>query len=114
MKTVRWSSLVAALATASLLGTASSIAAAQAPPPPTCSLHLSVTLTPDVPNPRDPSFLDALAADPLFQLTWLGQQDGAVQLMLTGPGPEYRCRNEAARIGRDASVVDLKIGASGT
>jgi hypothetical protein len=78
---------------------------AQAAEPPRCDIKLSVQLTPDVPNPRDPSFLSSLAGDPGYQLTWIRSTDTAVILELTGPGPRYRCDNEIARIRRDGRVL---------
>jgi hypothetical protein len=74
-----------------------------------CSERLVVKLTPDVPDPRAPSFLDSLSADPLFHLSWVRSRQGSVVLDLIGPGPEYRCRSEVRRIRRDGRVVWLRV-----
>ena len=82
---------------------------ANAQGPPNCSARLLVKLTPDVPDPRAPSFLDSLSADPLFHLFWVRTSADSVVLELTGPGPEYRCRSEIRRIRQDGRVVRLQV-----
>lgn len=74
-----------------------------------CSEQLLVKLTPDVPDPRAPSFLDSLSADPLYHLSWVRSTQDSVVLNLIGPGPEYRCRSEISRIRRDARIVWLRV-----
>ena len=74
---------------------------------PRCKIKLAVQLTPDVPNPRDPSFLSSLSDDPRFVLTWVRSTDTGVILELTGPGPQYRCSNEIGRIRRDGRVLKV-------
>ncbi len=86
---------------------AESPASAQAPP--NCTAKLIAKLTPDVPDPRAPSFLDSLAADPLFKLYWVRPSGTSVVLELVGPGPEYRCQNEISRIRKDGRIVSLRI-----
>jgi hypothetical protein len=81
---------------------------------PRCKMRLSVQLTPDVPNARDPGFLSSLAGDPRYQLIWVRSTDTRVILELIGPGPRYRCSNEVSRIRRDGRVLKLQaIGAGG-
>jgi len=82
-----------------------SLAAAAAPAH--CQVKLSVQLTPDVPNARDPGFLSSLADDPMFRLIWVRSTPTRVILQLVGPGPQYRCRNEMKRIERDGRVLKL-------
>jgi len=77
--------------------------------PANCLARLLVKLTPDVPNSRAPSFLDSLAADPLFKLYWVRTTQGSVVLELTGPAPQYRCQTEIRRIRRDGRVVWLRV-----
>jgi hypothetical protein len=74
-----------------------------------CQARLEVKLTPDVPNPRDPSFLSALAASPLYELTWVSSTDETVVLNLKGPATDYQCQQEINRIGRDTHILDLKV-----
>jgi hypothetical protein len=77
--------------------------------PERCEARLEVTLTPDVPNPRDPSFLSGLAANPLYQLIWVRGSDSAAVYAFTGPATDYHCEDEVKRISRDAHVLDLKV-----
>ncbi len=77
--------------------------------PEKCRARLEVKLTPDVPNPRDPSFLSALAANPLYQLTWVSGTDSMAVYDLTGPATDYQCEEEIKRLRRDAHLMDLKV-----
>jgi hypothetical protein len=90
---------------AAALGTGTVGAAA----PEKCSARLEVKLTPDVPNPRDPSFLTALAANPLYQLIWIEGTDTLAVYQLTGPATDYRCEDEIKLLRRAAHVMDLKV-----
>jgi hypothetical protein len=89
------------------LGLALGTALAQVPP--TCHRHLSVELTPDVPNPRDLAFLSSLLTQPGFQLAWAGQNGSAIELDLTGPGPEDQCRAVIAAMRKDARVQSITV-----
>lgn len=91
------------------VSTVYSVQPSATPAPSHCFARLLVTLTPDVPNPKAPSFLDSLSADPLFQLTWERATQNSVILDLTGPLPEYRCRDEIRRIRRDGRIVWLTV-----
>jgi hypothetical protein len=93
----------ALIATALVVGTA----AAQAPP--ACHRHLSVELTPDVPNPRDLAFLSSLLTQPGFQLSWTGQNGSVIELDLTGPGPDDQCRAVIAAMRKDARVQSITV-----
>ena len=96
--------LGAALAFAAILyGTA------MADVPSTCSRHLAVELTPDVPNPRDLAFLSSLLPMPGYVLAWRGQNDSAIELELTGPGPEDACRAVIAAMRKDGRVQSITV-----
>jgi hypothetical protein len=75
----------------------------------TCLRHLSVELTPDVPNPRDLAFLSSLLTQPGFQLIWRGQNDSAIELDLTGPGPDDQCRAVIAAMRKDGRVQSITV-----
>jgi hypothetical protein len=76
---------------------------------PTCHRHLSVELTPDVPNPRDLAFLSSLLTQPGFQLAWAGQNGSAIELDLTGPGPGDQCRAVIAAMRKDGRVQSVTV-----
>jgi len=100
-------SIWGALILIALLG---SDAAAAAPPAP-CDLRLSVELTPDVPNPGDVGFLSSLLGDhTAYQLTLRRQRVGSVIVLeLTGPGPDYRCRNVLEAMRKDGRVLSVRV-----
>jgi dolichol-phosphate mannosyltransferase len=74
-----------------------------------CRARLAVSLSPEVPNPRDPAFLSSLAGEPGFRLVWLGHSDMSQTLELIGPGPAYRCTREIERMRSDARVLDIRV-----
>lgn len=76
-----------------------------------CSVRLQVQLSPEVPSARDPGFLSSLAGSPGYRLVWVRalKEQMSVLLELTGPGPAYRCEQEAARIAHDARVINLRV-----
>jgi hypothetical protein len=80
--------------------------------PDRCHARLLLKLTPDVPNPRDPGFLNALAGA-LYELIWVKGNDTVVTLDLTGPVSDYHCENEIERLRMDGYVLDLKVLQSG-
>ena len=90
-----------------LIATALAASTAVAQVPPTCHRHLSVELTPDVPNPRDLAFLSSLLTQPGFQLAWAGQNGSAVELELSGPGPDDQCRAVIAAMRKDTRVQSI-------
>jgi len=94
---------------ASLIASALAVGTAAAQAPPTCHRHLSVELTPDVPNPRDLAFLSSLLTQPGFQLAWAGQNGSAVELDLTGPGPDDQCRAVIAAMRKDTRVQSITV-----
>jgi hypothetical protein len=81
----------------------------EAAAPDACHLRLAVDLTPDVPNPRDPGFLGSLLSDPLFRLTWVQSSDSGIVVELTGPGPDYRCKNAMTQLGKNTHVLQVKV-----
>lgn len=74
-----------------------------------CRAQIEVKLTPDVPNPRDPSFLSALVANPLYQLLWIRGTDTTIVYELRGPATDYNCEGEIKLLKRDAHVEDLRV-----
>jgi hypothetical protein len=90
---------------AAVIGVGAAVAAA----PEGCDLYLSVELTPDVPNPRDLAFLSSLLTVPGYQLVWRQQNGTAVELELTGPGPEDQCRNVIAAMRKDGRVRSIHV-----
>jgi hypothetical protein len=96
-----------ALILIALLG---STAAAAAPPGP-CDMRLNVELTPDVPNPGDGGFLSSLLGDHTgYELTLRRQRDGSVIVVeLSGPGPDYLCRNVVEAMRRDGRVLSVRV-----
>ena len=119
MNTYRWLTLVAAapiIAFAVLLFLAAASSTANAASPAPCAMRLSVELTPDVPNPRDPGFLSSLLSNhPEYRLTFLQQDDDSVVVLdLGGPGPEYRCQNVIETMRRDGRVQSVHVDSDET
>ena len=85
--------------------------AAEAAPPAPCDMRLSVELTPDVPNPGDVGFLTSLLGDHSgYQLTLRRQRDGSVLVLeLSGPGPDYLCRNVVEAMRKDGRVLSVRV-----
>ena len=84
----------------------SDIATAEVPRRP-CVLQLSVELTPDVPDPRDPGFLSSLLSNhPGYHLTLRRVSSGTViDVDLTGLGPVDRCQNVIETMRKDGRVL---------
>lgn len=76
-----------------------------------CHLKLVVQFSPEVPNPRSPGFLSSLEEQPGFRLVWKGGSNASASqtLELSGPGPEYRCEREVARMRNDARVISIQV-----
>jgi hypothetical protein len=77
--------------------------------PDRCHARLLLRLTLDVPNPRDPSFLSALTANPLYEIVWVEGSDTTATVDLMGPATDYHCEEEIKRMRRDAHIMDLKV-----
>jgi hypothetical protein len=97
------------LSSLALTGGLSSNAAAAAPAV-SCDLELTVALTPDVPNPRDPGFLSSLLSNhPAYRLILREQRDSSdIGVELTGPGPESECRDVVETMRRDGRVLSVR------
>lgn len=76
-----------------------------------CDVRLTVELTPDVPDPGDMGFLGSLLGNQVdYELTLRRERDDSnIVLELTGPGPEYRCRQAIETIRRDARVLSVRV-----
>jgi hypothetical protein len=98
-----------ALVGATLITMALAVGTAAAQAPPSCHRHLSVELTPDVPNPRDLAFLSSLLTQPGFTLSWTGQNGTVVELDLSGPGPDDQCRAVIAAMRKDSRVQSVTV-----
>jgi hypothetical protein len=101
------SSTLARASAAALLALAAGYTAADEPsPPPQCVLHLLVSLTPDVPNPRDSGFISSLLGDHTgYQLTLRHVIDDThLDMLLFGPGPKRNCREIVDSMRKDARV----------
>jgi hypothetical protein len=78
--------------------------------PPTCSLRLSVEVTPDVPNPGAGGFISSLLGDHTgYQLFLLKKVDDThVDLQLQGPGPMERCQAVVDSMRDDGRVASIE------
>jgi hypothetical protein len=94
---------------AALLVTTLAVGYAAADVAPTCDRHLSIELTPGVPNPRDLAFLSSLLTQPGFQLAWRGQNGSVIELELIGPGPDDQCRAVIAAMRKDSRVQSITV-----
>ena len=106
----RWTrvtGIFGAVLVASLL--ASNTASAADPAP--CNVRLTVELTPDVANPTDSGFLGSLLSNQVDYLLSLRRErsDSLLVLELTGPGPDYRCRDAIESIRRDGHVLSVHV-----
>jgi hypothetical protein len=77
--------------------------------PPTCDLHLSLELTPDVPTPREAGFLSSLLGNhPGYRLLLQREIDDThLELELYGPGPGYRCEKVLETMRKDGRVLSV-------
>jgi hypothetical protein len=75
-----------------------------------CQLRLIITLTPDIPHPRDDGFLSSLVGHhPAYALTWLKKAEPfGVVVNLSGPGPKARCREVVASMRKDGRVLSIR------
>src|SRR5688572_9945832 len=74
-----------------------------------CTARIEVQLDSEVSNPRDPSFLSSVTANPLYSLTWVEGDDSRAVYLLTGPGTDYGCKGGIELVRRDASILDLRV-----
>jgi len=77
--------------------------------PPTCSMRLSVEVTPDVPNPGNGGFISSLLGNNAgYQLFLVSVVDDThVNLQLQGPGPAERCQAVVDSISNDGRVQSI-------
>jgi hypothetical protein len=77
---------------------------------PTCSMVLSVEVTPDVPNPGSGAFISSLLGNHTeYQLFLLRVVDDThVSLRLQGPGPNERCQAVVDSISNDGRVQSIE------
>lgn len=88
----------------------SALADPPAAPPARCALRLVVELSPDVPNPRDRSFVSSLLGDnPGYRLSLQHVIDDThLGMTLYGPGPKRNCRNVLESMRRDSRVQSIQ------
>jgi hypothetical protein len=77
--------------------------------PDSCYARLRLTVTLDVPNPRDPSFLSALTSSPLYELIWIKGHDQTATVELRGPATDYQCGEEIKRMRNASQIEELKV-----
>jgi hypothetical protein len=79
--------------------------------PPKCAMHLSVEVTPDVPNPSDAGFISSLLGNHAgYQLFLLHvASDTHVELQLQGPGPNERCQEVVDDMSDDGRVESIDV-----
>jgi hypothetical protein len=97
-------------AVALVLGAATATTQAATPPAP-CDVRLIVELTPDIPDPRDAGFLNSLLSNEVaYQLILRRERsDTSIVAELTGPGPDYLCREAIERIRKDGHVLSVRV-----
>jgi|HubBroStandDraft_6_1064221.scaffolds.fasta_scaffold777297_2 hypothetical protein len=80
-------------------------------PAPRCAVRLSVTVTPDVPDPTSGGFLSSLLGDHAeYQLFLLSRDDDThVTLQLQGPGPAERCHAVVDSMRNDGRVQSIQV-----
>ena len=84
---------------------------AEAMAPPTCTLRLTVQLTPDVPNPSAAGFLSSLLGNNVgYRLTLMQQiDDTTLDVRLDGPGTVDRCQEVVDRMQEDGRVLSIDV-----
>jgi hypothetical protein len=76
---------------------------------PTCSMRLSVEVTPDVPSPGDSGFISSLLGNHTgYRLSLVSVVDDThVDLRLQGPGPDERCQEVVNSMTNDGRVLSI-------
>jgi len=104
--------IVAASAFTIVLGLMASprLCADQPVAPPKCAMHLTVQVTPDVPDPTDGGFIASLLGDhPGYQLFLVQAVDETdVILQLQGPGSPDQCQAVVDSMRNDGRVVSIQ------
>jgi hypothetical protein len=103
--------LSALIATVGLLLAADNVNADEPMAPPKCAMHLSVEVSPEVPNPSDAGFLSSLLGNHAgYQLFLLRvASDTHVELQLQGPGPDERCQEVVDAMSDDGRVESIDV-----
>jgi hypothetical protein len=93
------------------LALAAATATTQAATPVPCDVRLIVELTPDIPDPGDAGFLNSLLSNEVaYQLILRRERsDTVIVAELTGPGPDYLCREAIERIRKDGHVLSVHV-----
>jgi len=95
-----------------LVGIAASTAhGAEATAPPTCTLALTVELTPDVPSPSSAGFLSSLLGNNVgYRLTLMRViDDTTIDVQLDGPGTAERCQEVVDHMRDDGRVLSIDV-----
>jgi hypothetical protein len=105
---VRGKTIILAAVTLAAMALTTAPASAE---PEYCDLRLTVELTPDVPDPSDAGFLGSFLSNQVdYELILRRERDDSnIVVELTGPGPEYRCREAIETIRRDGRVLSLRV-----
>jgi hypothetical protein len=76
-----------------------------------CVMHLSLHVTPDVPNPSDGGFLSSLVGnDVAYRLSVEAVIDDThVNVLLYGPGPAANCQRVLDNMRQDGRVEDIDV-----
>jgi hypothetical protein len=79
--------------------------------PAACTLRFVATLSPDVPNPRDSSFVSSLLGDHGGYALYLEHviDDTHLDMLLVGPGPRRNCRQVLDSIGKDSRIQSVNV-----
>jgi multidrug efflux pump subunit AcrA (membrane-fusion protein) len=79
--------------------------------PPTCTLALTVQLTPDVPNPSNGGFLSSLLGNNVgYRLTLIQvDDDTTIEVQLDGPGTVERCQEVVDHMREDGRVLSIDV-----
>ena len=95
----------AGLIAAGTLAAVLSINDAESAIPDRCHARLLLRLTLDVPNPRDPSFLSALTANPLYEIVWVEGNDTTATVDLTPTGNDTAIHDTTVVITEQAGTL---------
>ena len=85
------------------------LTAQNAGPPGACAMHLSLEVTPDVPDPSDGGFLSSLVGNNVgYQLSVERVVDEThVDVLLYGPGPAANCQRVLDSMRQDGRVQSM-------
>jgi hypothetical protein len=85
--------------------------AQQSAVPRACTLRFVAELSPDVPNPRDNSFVSSLLGDHSGFALYLEHviDDTHLDMLLVGPGPGRNCRQVLDSIGKDSRIQSIAV-----